>query len=416
MPAASHLTRRADRAILGALPRPRPRAPMDPTMPPDLRDLLDAAPDALRRLARTHAPALPHGADRDVCIAAILDATDEASWGAGVCEVHGEGFAFLRAPSDDLLPGTHDIYLSPNQVRRMELQTGDTVVGRIRAPHAGERYPAMLWVGAINGAPADQPRAPTRRERAHPSVRLPLTGHPWLDAIDRIAPLGLGARGFLAGPADRVRSTLLRELAARLATEPALRVGALLLADRPEEVHAWRALDNVEVIAVPTDESAARLAQVAELVLARAARRADQGHEDVVIVEGLPRLIRDLTAEAAAPADRLDAATAQRVRRWLGLAGDRPDAGSVTLIAAIEPAARGPLDAAILREVSDLATWSLHLTNPASGTPTFDLPASGVFDDRALVGEAERARRHAWRASLPAGPAPVEAVLAAPSA
>ncbi len=376
-------------------------------MTPTLDALLEASPEALRDLAAEHAPTLPRGTDRDVSIAAILDAVDPGeAWGAGVCEVHGEGFAFLRAPVDQLLPGPHDIYLSPNQVRRMELQTGDTVIGKTRAPHANERYPAMLWIGAINGQAPSPDRPAPRTDRVHPTIRLPLAADPWLARVDQVAPLGLGARGLLHGPDGRPRADLLRRIAARLADEPALQVSVLLAGGRPEEAHAWRAVDGVEVLAVPADETGARIAGVADLVMARAARRADHGAEHVVLIDGL-----DVLALAVLEDEDTPAAAMQRFRRWMLVAGDRPDAGSVTLVAAADPDA---MPAAAQRDAARLATWTLWLSGGTEGEhalPALDVHRSGAFDEAALLDDTERTRRDRWRRDLPADPRAARAAL-----
>lgn len=345
-------------------------------MSPTLAELLEAPARLLHERAPSSLSRHPGGLDRDALIAGILDHTDpDHAWGSGVCELHTEGFGFLRSTADALLPGPSDIYLSPNQVRRMALQTGDTLIGRVRPPQANERYPAMIWVGAVNGRPADEPRAPSISERSYPDTRMPLLDDDWLEAVDRVAPLGLGARGVIVSEPHHHRGALLRRLATRLAAQPELEVTALRVGARPEETSEWRRIPHVEVLDLPLDEAEARFVGVMDLVTSRAARRADAQREHVLLVDDL-----EVLWHAAAATGLGDGRRA--LRRWLARAGDRPRAGSVTLIATLSPGAPAPLHGVM----AALGTWRLRLGPRSDDALSIDASDSGTFHPTPLRG------------------------------
>lgn len=377
---------------------------------PDLRDLLDLTPDRLQDRAR--AAGLPHADHpwRPGLVAALADRAG-AHHGAGVLEVHGEGFGFLRSPYDDFLPGGHDIYVSQSQIKRFALRTGQTVLGQIRPPKEQERYPALLRVEFVDGAPPEG-ETPAFRDQpvAWPSTRLPLAGDPWLSAVDWLAPLGLGARGLLRGPPGDTRTQLALRMARRLADQDALEVHALLLGSAPEDAEDWRALGRehgAQVVVTPPDESAARHAQVAEIVVERAQRLAERGQEIVLFVDGLSRLLRCYTAEAGdtrqALVDGLHPAASQRLRGVLSAGRDLRDAGSVTLVATLDAGVGDPLSDAADRDLADLATWTLSLrggAGPLAPRPDLDVARSACRREELLVFGEELARRQRWRAEV----------------
>src|SRR5687768_6764295 len=189
------------------------------------------------------------------------------TFGRGVLEVHGEGFGFLRSSSDNFLPGADDIYVSQSQIRRFKLQTGDTVIGLVRPPKEGERYLALLRVESVNGEPPGvEPPSFDSLTAIYPDDRIPLANDPLLVAVDLAAPMGLGQRGLLVAPSRTGRVELLRAMADLLTADEDLHVTVLLVGERPEEIHEWRAQSRAEIVATPFDEPPSRHVQVADIV------------------------------------------------------------------------------------------------------------------------------------------------------
>jgi transcription termination factor Rho len=349
-------------------------------------------------------------------------AEEDVHYGCGVLEVHAEGFGFLRSIDDDLLPGAGDIYVSQSQIRRFNLRTGHTVIGRIRPPKEQERYPALLRVELVDGdaADADVPHfdelAPLR-----PSTRLPLARDPWLRAVDWVAPLGLGHRGLIVGAPDDARTGILRRLASTFTDEDGIDVTVLLSGERPEEVTAWREEVRAQVIATPFDEQASRQVHVADIVFERARRMAERGHEVLLLIDSLTRLYRSCCAEGSsggsAGPGALDPQATWRLRRWLATACDLRDAGSVTIIATLNSGSQDPTSAALLAELGELMSWRLTLRDrPAgwhSGQLEVDVQRSWARYEQLLVSDEEFRRRQRWRRDLPEDPAAGDAALAA---
>ncbi len=343
--------------------------------------------------------------------------------GAGILEVHAEGFGFLRSPWANLLPSDDDIYVSQSQIRRFGLRTGDSVIGRIREPKEAERYAALLRVERVNGAQplsvdASRP-TPAAPHAVAPSVRVPLARHAYLPAVDWLAPLGLGQRGLVVGSHRGGRGVLLRALA-EAARRADLPVVAVLLAARPDEVELWRGVDGVEILATPLDEQPARHAAVAELAAQRASRQAEVGEDVVVLIDSVSRLLRSALSDVS-PGGRtvegLDVTALQRVRRVLRAGAALHAAGSVTLLATAD-ADDDPLSAALVRDLGDALDWCVTLRAPVAPPPDVpDLDARDCWSrhEAALVGPEGHARRRAWRAAHVAQPTqgdPVEALRA----
>jgi transcription termination factor Rho len=373
---------------------------------PDLADLLDLTLDELR--ARARKLEVPEGPFpwRDGLVAALANILIEPGHAAGVLEVHAEGFGFLRSPHADLMPAPGDIYVSQSQIKRFELRTGSTVIGRARPPKEGERYPAMLRVERVDGVPAEVAVEPFEKLVAeHPSVRLPIAQDPWLAAVDWVAPLGLGARGVIAGPSRAERGDLLRRLARRLAADPRLTTTVLLVGERPEDVTEWRATVPTEVIATPMDAEANRHVHVADVAFERARRMAERGAEVVMLVDSLDRLVRfAVEAASAEETPPPSVAALQRTRRWLASARDLRGAGSITLITTAAPPEDDAIHAAVLRDAADLCSWWLTLRDAGSvpsDYPSLDVRRSWTRREDLLVGADELDRRRRWRAGLP---------------
>ncbi|MCB9665192.1 MAG: hypothetical protein H6732_13865 [Alphaproteobacteria bacterium] len=372
-----------------------------------LTDLLDLPDDELNAMAARLGIATQRIPWRDGLAAAIADRDGEDRVGCGVLEVHSEGFGFLRSLYDDLLPGSADIYVSQSQIKRFELRTGDTVIGRIRPPKEQERYAALLRVETINGDRPDVHVTPfAERDAAYPTTRLPLLRDPWLAAVDWVAPLGLGSRGLIVAPSRSERAELLRRVAQLFVDDDRFEVTVLLPGERPEDVSEWREGGRLQVVATPVDEAPAKHLHVADVAFERARRLAERGAEVLLLVDSFTRLLRFALADASPgghTVDGLDANALLKLRRWLSTGRDLVGAGSVTLLATVDDDPGDALSAALLRDLTDVATWRLQLRGGVPGTGERpDLRVAGSWtrrEDRLLELDELTARRR-WRAAL----------------
>lgn len=359
----------------------------------------------------------------------VLGQRHQLEFGRGVLEVHGEGFGFLRSPQDNFLPGAEDIYVSQSQIRRFKLQTGDAVIGVVRPPKEGERYPALLRVESVNGEPpGGDPPSFDSLTAIYPDERLPLDDDAYLRAIDLAAPLGLGQRGLLVAPARTGRVEILRRLAEVLTRDEELHVTVLLVGERPEEIHEWRKATRAEVVATPFDEPPARHVQVADIVFERARRMVERGDDAVLLVDSLSRLLRFCLAELP-PTGRdiggVDASALHRLRRYLGAARALEEGGSLTVIGVVngDPAAEAPrplahgvispriavdpMDRVLLEDLRDVLNWELTLSRDLADRgirPPIDIHRSGTRREERLLTDDERRVRAAWRARLTGDP------------
>jgi transcription termination factor Rho len=345
----------------------------------------------------------------------------------GVIEVLPDGFGFLRAPDQNYQPGADDIYVSPSQIRRFGLRTGDTVAGQIRPPKEAERYFALLRVDAVNGAPPDARRHEPLFDNLTPiyprrRLRLDHAGaSPGARLVDLFAPLGLGQRCLLIAPPRAGATALLEDLATGIvANQPEAATTVLLVDERPEDVTALRraaerASGVIEVVSSTFDEPPARHVQVAELVIERAKRLAETGRDAIVLVDSLTRLAAAYGA-AVPPTGRtgaggLDQAALHKIKRFLGAARALEEGGSVTLIAAVRVGGGSRLDELVAEELRAAATAEIRLDARLAEQrifPAFDPVGSATRRDDLLAGADERAAVTALRRRL-AGLDPAEA-------
>ncbi len=334
----------------------------------------------------------------------------------GVIEVLPDGFGFLRAPDQNYQPGADDIYVSPSQIRRFSLRTGDTVAGQIRPPKESERYFALLRVDHVNGESPDGRRGkalfdnltpiyPDRRlrldhDRAAHGARL----------VDLFAPLGFGQRCLILAPPRAGASQLIEELARGIAANhPDAALTLLLCDERPEDVTAMRRAVRAELASSTFDEPPSRHVQVAELVVEKAKRIAEAGKDAIVLVDSLTRLAAAyhaaLTPSGRTGAGGLDQAAVHKVKRFLGAARALEEGGSLTIIAVAqaEPGARA--SELVFDELRAAATSEIHLDRRVAERriyPAIDPLASSTRKDELLATAAERATAAALRAELAA--------------
>lgn len=391
-------------------------------MPVDLLELQETPfEDLVRRAAALHVPQPERLRRPDLVfeVAKREGSRHGEQYGRGVLEVHGEGFGFLRSPDDNYLPGSDDIYVSQSQIRRFDLQTGDTVVGIVRPPKEGERYLALLRVSLVNGEPPSvQPPAFDTLTAIYPTERVPLTDAA-LRPIDLVAPLGLGQRGILVAPSRTGRVEILRRLADALGADEALEVTVLLVDERPEEIQEWRTESRAEIIATPFDETSARHLQVVDIVFERARRMVERGDDVVILVDSLTRLLRACLAEVPATGREIggiDAAALHRVRRYMGSARALEEGGSLTVIGVVSGDLGTRQDQALLEDLRDVVNWEVTLSRDLADRgirPPVDVHRSGTRRGERLLTLEERDDRVRWRASLTGDPIEDGAALVA---
>ena len=294
-------------------------------------------------------------------VAAILrahNAGQQSTEGAGVIEILSDGFGFLRAAEYSFLPGPDDVYVSPSQIRKFNLRTGDMITGTVRAPKENERYFALTKVGSVNGDDPEAARdsvlfesltavhATRSLKIAGPSSAGPSSAAPGgvddltARAVDLLAPLGRGQRVLVEGPARSGKTTVLRSVAQGLsAFHPDVHVMIVLVAERPEDVTEIEQSLSAEVLATTFDEPDSRHVQVAEMAVERARRRAEHKKDVVVLLDSLNKLVQATHATVTScgrTTAGYDAVAVQRVRRLLGAGRALREGGSLTMVATLQ--------------------------------------------------------------------------------
>jgi transcription termination factor Rho len=271
----------------------------------------------------------------------------ESVFGDGTLEVLPDGFGFLRSPDTSYLASTDDIYISPSQIRRFNLHTGDTIEGEVRTPKDNERYFALVKVDKVNNLPPEHTKHRILFENLtaiHPNKILPLerdiraeenlTGR----IIDVISPIGLGQRGLIVAPPKSGKTVMLQNIAHAIAeNRPDIELFVLLVDERPEEVTEMMRSVKGEVVASTFDEPAARHVQVAEMVIEKAKRLAETGRDVVILLDSITRLARAyntvIPSSGKVLTGGVDANALQRPKRFFGAARNIEEGGSLTIIA-----------------------------------------------------------------------------------
>ncbi len=323
---------------------------------------------------------------------------------SGVLEKLPDGFGFLRSAAYDYVSGPDDVYVSPSQIRRFGLRTGDKIDGVIRKPKENEKYFALLKVDGINGTEAttmpDRPQF-ERLTPDHPTKKFNLE---WKSEaistrlMDMFTPIGKGQRGLIVAPPKVGKTVLLKEVAQVLvANHPEAHLIMLLIDERPEEVADMRRTlrgTTAEVIASTFDESTMRHVQVADIILERAKRLVEMGKDVVIILDSITRLARAYNTEAPASGKILtggiDAAALQHPKRFFGAARATEEAGSLTILASSLVDTGSRADEVIYEEFKGTGNMEMHMTRKLSNKrifPAFDLAISGTRREDLLLGE-----------------------------
>ena len=301
--------------------------------------------------------------------------TGEPIYGDGCLEVLPDGFGFLRSPESSYLASTDDIYISPSQIRRFNLHTGDSIEGEVRTPKDGERYFALVKVDQVNGSPPEASKHKIMFENLtplFPNVALSLEREMRGDEnitgriIDMIAPIGKGQRGLLVASPKSGKTVMMQHIAHAIATNhPEVVLIVLLIDERPEEVTEMQRSVKGEVVASTFDEPATRHVQVAEMVIEKAKRLVEMKKDVVILLDSITRLGRAYNTVVPASGKVLtggvDANALQRPKRFFGAARNIEEGGSLTIIATalIETGSR--MDDVIYEEFKGTGNMEVHL-------------------------------------------------------
>ena len=326
----------------------------------------------------------------------------EPIYGDGTLEVLPDGFGFLRSPDTSYLAGTDDIYVSPSQIRRFNLHTGDTIEGEIRTPKDGERYFALVKVNKVNSEPPENskhkilfenltPLHPTEHMRLERDIR----GEENITSrvIDMIAPIGKGQRGLLVSPPKAGKTVMMQHIAHAITTNhPDVALIVLLIDERPEEVTEMTRSVKGEVVASTFDEPATRHVQVAEMVIEKAKRLVEHKKDVVILLDSITRLARAYNTVVPASGKVLtggvDANALQKPKRFFGAARNIEEGGSFTIIATALIDTGSRMDDVIYEEFKGTGNMEIHLDRRMAEKrvyPSINVNRSGTRREELLL-------------------------------
>ncbi len=415
----------AENAAAGALAEPRPEAapapppPSAPTPPAaapapsrpslNINDLKDMSIQKLTQIGKDLNVAGATGMRKQELIFQILRAQTEQSgfiFSEGVLEVLPDGFGFLRAPDYNYLPGPDDIYVSPSQIRKFDLHTGDTVSGQIRPPKEGERYFALIKVEAVNFEAPDQTREKLFFENLTPLYpQEALTLESTSDnlsarVMDLMTPVGKGQRGLIVAAPRTGKTMLLQNLAQSIVTNhPEVFLIVLLIDERPEEVTDMQRSVKGEVISSTFDEPAQRHVQVAEMVIEKAKRLVEHKKDVVILLDSITRLARAyntvIPPSGKVLSGGLDSNALQKPKRFFGAARNIEEGGSLTIIATALVDTGSRMDDVIFEEFKGTGNMEIHLDRKLSDKrvfPAIDITKSGTRKEELLMAKEDLSR------------------------
>ncbi|MBZ5560428.1 MAG: transcription termination factor Rho [Acidobacteriia bacterium] len=367
----------------------------------NITDLKDMSIQKLTQIAKDMTVTGATGMRKQDLIFQILKAQTEQSgfiFSEGVLEVLPDGFGFLRAPDYNYLPGPDDIYVSPSQIRKFDLQTGDTVSGQIRPPKEGERYFALIKVEAVNFEAPDQAREKLFFENLtplYPQERIVLETPDSLSArvMDLWTPIGKGQRGLIVAPPRTGKTMLLQAIAQSVAkNHPEIYLMVLLIDERPEEVTDMQRSVDGEVISSTFDEPAQRHVQVAEMVIEKAKRLVEHRKDVLILLDSITRLARAyntvIPASGKILSGGLDSNALQKPKRFFGAARNIEEGGSLTIMATALVDTGSRMDDIIFEEFKGTGNMEIHLDRKLTDKrvfPSIDLQKSGTRKEELLI-------------------------------
>ena len=375
----------------------------------NIAELKEMNISGLAKVAKELGVAGPTGMRKQDLIFKILQAQTERSgliFSEGVLECLPDGFGFLRAPEYNYLPGPDDIYVSPSQIRKFDLRTGDTISGQIRPPKEGERYFALIKVEAVNFEPPEASRERVFFDNLtplYPQDRIRLeTEQDNLAArvMDLMTPIGKGQRGLIVAAPRTGKTMLLQNIANSItANHPEVVLIVLLIDERPEEVTDMQRSVHGEVISSTFDEAASRHVQVAEMVIEKAKRLVEHKRDVVILLDSITRLARAYNT-VVPPSGKVlsggvDSNALQRPKRFFGAARNIEEGGSLTIMATalIETGSR--MDDVIFEEFKGTGNMEIHLDRKLVDKrvfPSIDINKSGTRKEELLLTEDELTR------------------------
>ncbi len=369
----------------------------------NITELKEKTIDELTKVAKDLRVEGARGLRKQDLIFAILQAQIEKTgliFGEGVLEILPDGFGFLRSSGYSYLPGPDDIYVSPSQIRRFNLRTGDLVTGQIRPPKESERYFALLKVEAINHESPEEnierplfdnliPYYPTDK------IKLEYDKNDYSTRVmDLITPIGMGQRGMIVAAPRTGKTMLLQSIAkANKKNHPEIHLIILLIDERPEEVTDWkRQVPSAEIISSTFDEPPQRHCQVSEMVIERAKRLVESQKNVVILLDSVTRLARAYNAVIPASgkvlSGGLDSNALQKPKRFFGTARNIEEGGSLTIIATALVDTGSRMDDVIFEEFKGTGNMELHLNRKLVDKrifPSIDINASGTRKEELLV-------------------------------
>ena len=380
----------------------------------------------LGKLARGLDIAGTSGLRKQDLIFKILQAQSEKEghiFAEGVLEILPDGYGFLRSPDYNYLPGPDDIYVSPSQIRKFDLKTGDTISGNVRPPHEGEKYFALVKIEAINFESPEETRSKILFDNLTPlypqervkmeTVRDNISGR----VMDLLTPMGKGQRGLIVAPPRTGKTMLLQSIANSItANHPEIVLIVLLIDERPEEVTDMQRSVKGEVISSTFDEPAARHVQVAEMVIEKAKRLVEHKRDVVILLDSITRLARAYNT-IVPPSGKVlsggvDSNALQRPKRFFGAARNIEEGGSLTIIATALVDTGSRMDEVIFEEFKGTGNAELHLDRRLVDRrvyPAIDINASGTRREELLLDPKEMELTYRLRRVL-SDMNPVEAV------
>ncbi len=388
-------------------PAETPRQAKAPML--NINDLKDMSIQKLTQIAKDLNVAGATGMRKQDLIFQILKAQTEQSgfmFSEGVLEVLPDGFGFLRAPDYNYLPGPDDIYVSPSQIRKFDLQTGDTVSGQVRPPKDGERSFALIKVEAVNFESPDHARNKLFFENLTPlypqeRLKLETTAENLSGRVmDLMTPIGKGQRGLIVAPPRTGKTMLLQNIAQSVAqNHPEVFLIVLLIDERPEEVTDMQRSVKGEVIASTFDEPAQRHVQVAEMVIEKAKRLVEHKKDVLILLDSVTRLARAYNT-VIPPSGKLlsgglDSNALQKPKRFFGAARNIEEGGSLTIIATALIDTGSRMDDVIFEEFKGTGNMEIHLDRKLTDKrvfPSIDITRSGTRKEELLIPKEDLAR------------------------